>query len=214
MVVTAPRLNALLHLPDNRHRNIRSMNKISLAGAADSPHRVLAQRVVGEANGNLFKMAKGIGSTMACSRRSERTFLILRGHLTILLRTGSGELDAGDLFVPARVEHCLVAESECISWSSGRRSRPTPLAESQLGAPPATRRRRQCKRAGGDCAHACIAEKLARGWQLNESAVLRSCSKTLAASVVDEALPLPSNVRVQRPGMDDPGLSIFNSCAP
>ncbi|MCU1394311.1 MAG: Cupin 2, conserved barrel domain protein [Ilumatobacteraceae bacterium] len=90
------------------------MDKIALAPAAASLTEFWSQRVVGEANGSLFKVAKGIGSTnWHAHADQEETFLILHGHLTIQLRTGNVELDEGDLFVvPRGVEHCPLADEE------------------------------------------------------------------------------------------------------
>jgi mannose-6-phosphate isomerase-like protein (cupin superfamily) len=90
------------------------MDKIALQGAADELTEFWSQQVVGAANGNLFKVAKGIGSTnWHAHADQDETFVILRGHLTIQLRTENVELDAGDLFVvPRGVEHCPYAANE------------------------------------------------------------------------------------------------------
>ena len=73
-----------------------------------------SQRVVARANGNLFKVAKGIGSTRWHSHGDQdETFLVLEGRITIQLRDGDVELAPGDLFViPRGTEHCPVAHEE------------------------------------------------------------------------------------------------------
>jgi mannose-6-phosphate isomerase-like protein (cupin superfamily) len=70
--------------------------------------------VVGAANADLFKVAKGIGSTnWDAHADQDEAFVILRGHLTIQLRTENVKLDAGDLFiVPRGVQHRPHAEKE------------------------------------------------------------------------------------------------------
>ena len=90
------------------------MDKIALQVVADGLPEFWSQQVVGAANGNLFKVAKGIGSTnWHAHADQDETFVILRGHLTIQLRTENVELDAGELFViPRGVEHCPHAENE------------------------------------------------------------------------------------------------------
>ena len=90
------------------------MEKVDLAAEAAELTEFWSQRVVGSANGNLFKVAKGIGSTTWHTHEDqEETFLLLSGRLTIQLRTGDVVLEPGDLFViPRGVEHCPLAEEE------------------------------------------------------------------------------------------------------
>ncbi len=73
-----------------------------------------SQQVLTAANGNLFKVAKGIGSTNWHQHEDqEETFLVLQGQLIIQLRDGNVELGPGDLFaIPRGVEHCPLAEHE------------------------------------------------------------------------------------------------------
>lgn len=73
-----------------------------------------SQRVIGCANGNLFKVAKGIASTTWHTHEDQdETFFMLSGHLVIQLRNQNVELTPGDLFVvPRGVEHCPLAEQE------------------------------------------------------------------------------------------------------
>ena len=90
------------------------MEKVTPALVAEGLTEFWSQRVIGSANGNLFKVAKGIGSTTWHSHEDqEETFLLLRGRLTIQLRTGDVHLQPGDLFViPRGVEHRPLAEEE------------------------------------------------------------------------------------------------------
>ncbi len=73
-----------------------------------------SQRVIGSANGNLFKVAKGIGATNWHTHHDqEETFFLLSGELTIQLRSGDVHLRPGDLFIiPRGVEHCPLAKEE------------------------------------------------------------------------------------------------------
>ena len=90
------------------------MEKVNPAEAVALLTEYWSQEVVGRANGNLIKVAKGIGSTNWHSHDDqEETFFILKGRLTIQLRSGDISLDEGDLFViPRGVDHCPVAEEE------------------------------------------------------------------------------------------------------
>ncbi|PZS40217.1 MAG: cupin domain-containing protein [Pseudonocardiales bacterium] len=90
------------------------MQKVTPADVAEGLTEFWSQQVIGSANGNLFKVAKGIGSTTwHVHEDQEETFLILRGQLTIQLRSGDVHLSQGDLFVvPRGVEHCPRAEEE------------------------------------------------------------------------------------------------------
>jgi len=90
------------------------MEKVDLAAEAATLDEFWSQRVVAGANGNLFKVAKGIGSTTWHTHADqEETFLVLAGQLTIQLRTGDVDLGPGDLFVvPRGVEHCPLAREE------------------------------------------------------------------------------------------------------
>ncbi|WP_290050231.1 cupin domain-containing protein [Amycolatopsis solani] len=90
------------------------MTAIDLAHEAAGLTEFWSQRVLAEANGNLFKVAKGIGSTTWHQHDDQdETFLLLSGRLRIQLRTGDVELRPGDLYViPRGTEHCPVAEEE------------------------------------------------------------------------------------------------------
>lgn len=73
-----------------------------------------SQRVVAEANGTLYKVAKGLGAT-GWHRHAdeEETFLLLTGALTVELRDRAVAMQPGDLFVvPRGTEHRAVADGE------------------------------------------------------------------------------------------------------
>lgn len=90
------------------------MEKVTPGDVAAGLTEFWSQEVIGQANGNLFKVAKGIGSTTWHTHDDqEETFLLLRGRLTIQLRSGDVHLAPGDLFViPRGVEHRPLAEEE------------------------------------------------------------------------------------------------------
>lgn len=73
-----------------------------------------APRVVASFNGNDVMVAKAEGEfTWHNHPDTDDFFLILKGHLTIKLRDGDVELEAGDLYVvPKGVDHCPVANGE------------------------------------------------------------------------------------------------------
>lgn len=92
----------------------RVQDKVTLTEALDELTEFWSQRMVAEANGSLFKVAKGIGSTRWHSHDDQdETFLLIDGTLTVQLRDRDVILNPGDLFVvPRGVEHCPVAEDE------------------------------------------------------------------------------------------------------
>lgn len=90
------------------------IKRITLADELDSLTDYWSQRVVAEANGNMFKVAKGIGSTNWHHHDDQdETFLLVDGSLDVHLRDRVVELRPGDLFVvPRGVEHRPVAATE------------------------------------------------------------------------------------------------------
>ena len=90
------------------------LKKISVTHEARQLPEFWSQRVVAQGNGNLFKVAKGTGSTEWHSHDDQdETFLLLEGRLTVQLRDGDVELTPGDLLViPRGVEHCPKADGE------------------------------------------------------------------------------------------------------
>lgn len=90
------------------------LEKVSLLPEAHRLEEFWSQRVVGSGNGNLFKVAKGTGSTTWHSHADQdETFLVLEGVVTVQLREGDVVLEPGDLLViPRGVEHCPKVEGE------------------------------------------------------------------------------------------------------
>lgn len=88
--------------------------RIGLRDELDAVTEYWSQRVVAEANGNLFKVAKGTGATGWHSHTDEEeTFLLVDGVLTIEMRDRTVELRPGDLFVvPRGVEHRATSDTE------------------------------------------------------------------------------------------------------
>jgi mannose-6-phosphate isomerase-like protein (cupin superfamily) len=73
-----------------------------------------SQETVAEANGSLFRAAKGIGATTWHHHDDQdEVFLVTHGTLVVELRTGDVVVEAGDLFVvPRGVEHRPRADAE------------------------------------------------------------------------------------------------------
>jgi len=90
------------------------LQKISLAQEAGHLTEFWSQRTVAQGNGNLFKVAKGTGSTEWHTHEDQdETFLLISGRLTVQLRDGDVELTPGDLLViPRGTEHCPKVEGE------------------------------------------------------------------------------------------------------
>ncbi|GAB2624366.1 mannose-6-phosphate isomerase [Paractinoplanes abujensis] len=84
------------------------LTKYAVADEAAGLTEFWSQRVLTEANGNLFKVAKGTRSAnWHAHDDQDETFLLLAGHLTVQLRDGDVHLSPGDLLViPRGVEHC------------------------------------------------------------------------------------------------------------
>ena len=90
------------------------LHKVALDETAGALEEFWSQRVVGRANGNLLKMAKGIDSTTWHSHDDQdEVFLVTSGTLAVQLRSGDVTLHAGELLVvPRGVEHCPRADGE------------------------------------------------------------------------------------------------------
>ena len=73
-----------------------------------------SQEELGQANGSLFKAAKGIGSTeWHAHEDQDEVFLVTHGTLNVELRTGTVAVNAGELLiVPRGVEHRPSADDE------------------------------------------------------------------------------------------------------
>jgi mannose-6-phosphate isomerase-like protein (cupin superfamily) len=84
-----------------------NLRKTNVDAAARERPEYWSQRVIGEANGSLFKVAKGIDATLWHAHEDyDEVFLVTSGELVIELRDGDVALGPGDLFVvPRGVEH-------------------------------------------------------------------------------------------------------------
>lgn len=73
-----------------------------------------SQEEIGEANGSLFKAAKGIGSTeWHAHDDQDEVFLVTHGTMTVEFRTGEVVVKSGELLVvPRGVEHRPRADEE------------------------------------------------------------------------------------------------------
>ncbi|MDP9904550.1 cupin domain-containing protein [Arthrobacter bambusae] len=90
------------------------MSKHNVFDEAAELQEYWSQKVLCQANGNLFKVAKGIGAVNWHSHEDQdETFLLLEGNLTVQLRDREVDLRPGDLFtVPRGVEHAPIATEE------------------------------------------------------------------------------------------------------
>jgi mannose-6-phosphate isomerase-like protein (cupin superfamily) len=88
------------------------LHKTNLDAAARERPEYWSQRVIGEANGSLFKVAKGISSTTWHAHEDyDEVFLVTSGEMVVQLRDGDVTLGPGDfLVVPRGVEHCPKAD--------------------------------------------------------------------------------------------------------
>lgn len=90
------------------------MEKTNPAHEAARLTEFWSQKVIASGNGNLFKVAKGTGSTNWHRHDDQdEIFLVLDGRLTIQMRDRDVDLGPGDLFViPRGTEHCPLAHDE------------------------------------------------------------------------------------------------------
>jgi mannose-6-phosphate isomerase-like protein (cupin superfamily) len=93
---------------------MQELRKVVLDEAAAARPEYWSQEVVGEANGSLFKVAKGAGATEWHSHDDQdEVFVVTAGTLVVELRTGEVTLGAGEmLVVPRGVEHRPRAEGD------------------------------------------------------------------------------------------------------
>ncbi len=90
------------------------VRKVVLDEAAAARPEYWSQEVVGEANGSLFKVAKGAGATeWHAHADQDEVFVVTGGTLVVELRSGDVTLEAGEmLVVPRGVEHRPRAEGD------------------------------------------------------------------------------------------------------
>ena len=90
------------------------MEKINIRNELASIKEHWSQKIIGEANHQLFKLAKGLGETNWHKHDDQdELFILYKGHLTIQLRDKNVELYEDEMFIiPKGVEHCPKAEEE------------------------------------------------------------------------------------------------------
>lgn len=95
-------------------RPMASLEKVRLDETAAALAEFWSQEVVGRANGQLLKVAKGTGATnWHAHDDQDEVFLVLSGTLVVQLRSGEVTLGPGELLVvPRGVEHRPVAGGE------------------------------------------------------------------------------------------------------
>ncbi len=88
------------------------MQKVDIAGELEALEEYWSQRVLGEANGSLIKVAKGIGAVNWHKHEDQdEVFIVQKGRMTVQLRAGDVGLEQGEmLVVPRGVEHRPVAD--------------------------------------------------------------------------------------------------------
>lgn len=89
-------------------------DKVNIPAALASLGEFWSQQTVAQANGQLFKVAKGIGSTRWHQHEDQdELFILYGGQLTIQLQDRDVVLGPGDIFVvPRGVQHCPRADGE------------------------------------------------------------------------------------------------------
>src|SRR5262245_29438963 len=90
------------------------IEKVNLAQKFDLFDEYWSPRIAGELNDAYVKLAKFKGEFVWHLHENEdELFLVIKGHLTIRLRDGDVELDAGEFaIIPKGVEHLPVAGKE------------------------------------------------------------------------------------------------------
>ena len=104
------------------------LRKVNIPDEFASIDEYWSQRVVGEANGTLIKLAKGTGSTTWHAHDDQdEVFLVYRGMLIVELHDQTITLEAGELLVvPRGVEHRPRAEGDVELLVLGRSVTSTP----------------------------------------------------------------------------------------
>ncbi len=90
------------------------MDKVNILRELSAISKYWDQKVIGEANGQLIKLAKGEGEINWHKHDDQdELFILYKGHLTIQLRDRNIELYPNELFiVPKGTEHCPVSHGE------------------------------------------------------------------------------------------------------
>jgi mannose-6-phosphate isomerase-like protein (cupin superfamily) len=90
------------------------MRKVNLAETFTQFDGYFQPKIVGELNGQHVKLVKAKGEfTWHHHEAEDEMFYVVKGELTMQLRSGDVMLRAGEMFiVPRGVEHCPVAHDE------------------------------------------------------------------------------------------------------
>jgi mannose-6-phosphate isomerase-like protein (cupin superfamily) len=90
------------------------MDKVNIREALDSVTEHWSQKIIGKANGQLYKVAKGLGETNWHKHDDQdELFIVYEGTLKIQLRDKDIELKKDEMFiVPKGIEHRPVAREE------------------------------------------------------------------------------------------------------
>src|SRR5258708_5826033 len=90
------------------------MKKINLAEAFTHFDGYYQPKIIGELNGQHVKLTKVKGEfTWHAHEQEDEMFLVVKGELTIQLRSGDVVLEEGEMFiVPRGVEHLPLATEE------------------------------------------------------------------------------------------------------
>jgi mannose-6-phosphate isomerase-like protein (cupin superfamily) len=90
------------------------VQKVNIAEAFETIDEYWSQKTIGEANGQLFKLAKGTGATNWHKHDDQdELFIVYEGRLVIELRDRDVDLITGEMFiVPRGIEHRPVAHGE------------------------------------------------------------------------------------------------------
>jgi mannose-6-phosphate isomerase-like protein (cupin superfamily)/ribosomal protein S18 acetylase RimI-like enzyme len=106
---------ALLELNIKQFSNsLDTLEKVNIHQEFTTIQEYWNQKVIGQANGLLIKLAKGNGEIKWHKHDDQdELFILYKGHLTIQLRNKNIEMYKDDMFiVPKGVEHCPKANGE------------------------------------------------------------------------------------------------------
>lgn len=99
---------ALLELWLNPQIKFNKLEKVNIQQELAAINKYWSQKIIGEANGQLIKLAKGIGEINWHKHDDQdELFILFKGQLTIQLREKNIDLCPNEMFiVPKGIEHC------------------------------------------------------------------------------------------------------------
>jgi len=105
---------ALLELNVKQFGNPSALEKVNIHHEFTTIQEYWSQKVIGNANGQLIKIAKGNGEIKWHKHDDQdELFILYKGHLTMQLRDKNIEMFKDDMFiVPKGVEHCPKANGD------------------------------------------------------------------------------------------------------